>query len=219
MKPFRTIVFDFDLTLVDSTRPVTRCINQALEQMGRDVVSEVDVRNTIGLTLVDTYRRLTGDDDREATDQFRELFHAGADRFIVAETMFLPGVEDAIRTMKDRELTLGIVSTKRRARILAILERLGLVESFDEVLGGDSVSRHKPHPEGLEAMLELLGSTANQCLFVGDHEVDGGAAMAASVPYVGVLTGGATAETLRPYSPLAVLDGVHRLPEWLAAAV
>ena len=212
----RALIFDFDQTLVDSTGPVARCINYALSSMGRPAVSEAVARNTIGLTLVDAFRRLTNDEDPSASDEFRHHFHTAADTIVVGETQLIEGVEPALSRLASVGLSMSIVSTKRRDRIEAILMRLGIVEMFEIVLGGNDVARHKPDPEGILGAIQRLDVELHEVVYVGDHVVDGGAATAAGVGFVGVLTGSASADSLRPYNPLALLSGVDQLPGWLS---
>ena len=46
-------------------------------------------------------------------------------------------------------------------------------------MGFESVTNHKPHPEGVLLALERLGADPGQCVVVGDTPADIGAAQAA----------------------------------------
>lgn len=62
MRPPGAVIFDFDLTLVESTEGVTDCANYALQALGLPTVSTDRVRQTIGLTLPHTFHALSGKD-------------------------------------------------------------------------------------------------------------------------------------------------------------
>src|SRR5262249_51265508 len=50
---FKTIIFDFDYTLADSSRGIIQCTNYALLSMGLPSVSDEAVCRTIGMSLKD----------------------------------------------------------------------------------------------------------------------------------------------------------------------
>ena len=142
-----TVVFDFDYTLADSSRAVVECVNVAFTAMGLAVPSEDEIRRTIGLSLPETLGRLAGEPHRHRAEEFRAFFRARSDEVMVQWTVMLPGVPDAVRELKRRGHRLGIVSTKFRMRIEATLEREGLRDPFDMIVGGEDVKEFKPHPE------------------------------------------------------------------------
>ena len=60
----------------------------------------------------------------------------------------------------------------------------GLIDYFDIVVGGDTVSKSKPYPEPLEFALLNLGIAASSAVFVGDSTVDQNASIAANIPFI-----------------------------------
>jgi phosphoglycolate phosphatase-like HAD superfamily hydrolase len=59
----RAVLFDFDLTLVDSVQGVTDSANHALHALGLPTVGAEVVRRTIGLPLEQTLTELSGSTD------------------------------------------------------------------------------------------------------------------------------------------------------------
>ncbi len=212
--PFRAVLFDFDYTLGDSSEGIVLCVNRALESLGRPPAPPEAIRPTIGLSLEAIFHRLTGANGSEAR-RFREAFIACADEVMARHTRLYPGVPALLRTLKDRGLSLGIVTTKRAHRVLEVASRDGIAGMLDVVVGSDMVERPKPDPEGLLLALRRFGLRPAQALFVGDSAVDGAAAQAATVPFAAVLTGETPPEELRRYSPRAVLPTVCDLPPHL----
>ena len=49
---------------------------------------------------------------------------------------------------------------------------------FAAVISGDCVTRHKPHPEGLERLQKHFGCRASEIVMIGDHDYDMAAATA-----------------------------------------
>jgi 3-amino-5-hydroxybenzoic acid synthesis related protein len=86
-------------------------------------------------------------------------------------------------------LRLSILTGKDRERTLATLDRFQLAEFFDVVLASDQLRFPKPHPEGMERSLWLLGTSARQAAFVGDSVNDISCAQAAGVRSIAVTWG------------------------------
>ena len=187
--PISAILFDFDFTLADSSVPVVECVNFALRGLGLPEAPTDAVMRTIGLHLSETLVELAGPEHRPRAKEFLDLFEKRADIVMVQGTEVYDDVPEVVDGLKSLGMRLGIVSTKYRRRIEAILERDGLLSSFDTIIGGDDVVRHKPYPDPIHAALASLGADADQAVYVGDSLPDAQAAQAASIPFVAVLSG------------------------------
>jgi phosphoglycolate phosphatase len=75
---------------------------------------------------------------------------------------------------------LGLCTNKPEAPTHVILDKFGLKPFFKAVVGGDRLPTRKPDPAMLYLVMKEL--SADQCLFVGDSEVDVATAKAAEVP-------------------------------------
>jgi phosphoglycolate phosphatase len=187
----RAVLFDFDLTLADSTRGAIECINYALAKMRLPQAKPQTIRATIGLSLPATLTRLTGLTDPALAKDFTANFVECADLRMVDLTSIFPDAARSLRELRKANIKTGIVSTKYRYRIEAILARDGLTEDFDVIVGGEDVVRHKPDPEGIRQALKRIGASGPDAVYVGDHPVDAMAASAAGIPFIAVLTGNA----------------------------
>jgi len=209
---FKTIIFDFDYTLADSSRGIIECINYALRCLNLPPASEEAACRTIGMALKDTFGALTSIDDPGLAAEFSRLFISKADEVMVDSTELFSYAAPTIRGLKRRDLSLGIVSTKYRHRIEAVLARDGLLDPIDVIIGGEDVSRHKPDPEGLFKALEKLQTPHSRALYVGDSIIDAIVAERAGTPFVAVLSGTTARESFESYRPLDVIDTLVELP-------
>lgn len=215
----QAIIFDFDYTLADSSRGIVECINYALTMMGQPPCSEDACHATIGLSLPETLRTLTGLHTPEQAATFVRHFTARADVVMVPSATLYPGVPDLLRRLTGRGLTLGILSSKYAYRIRQILDGQGIVECFAAIVGGEDVQRPKPDPQGLHRLLNRLGQTAEQVILVGDSLVDAQTAQAGAVRFIAVLQGTTNAQAFAPYRPLAVLGTVSELDTALGSGI
>jgi phosphoglycolate phosphatase len=207
----RAVLFDFDFTLGDSADAIVHCSRAAFADMGLEPAEPRAIRRTIGLTLHDSFRVLTGDEERG--DEYTRCYVGHADQVMTAMTTVYPPAATVLATMRSRGVATAIVSTKYRYRIESILAHVGLTGAVDFIVGGEDVSRHKPDPEGLRRALDGLSIDGASALYVGDHPVDGHAAARAGIRFVRVLTGEDFGdEPWAGIEPLATVAHVGELP-------
>lgn len=212
----RGVLFDFDFTLGDSADAIVHCSRAACADMGLEPAEPRAIRRTIGLTLQESFRVLTGDPAAAPAEEYTRRYVAHADRVMTAMTTVYAPAAAVLATMRARGVATAIVSTKYRYRIESILEHAGLAGAVDVIVGGEDVTRHKPDPEGLQRALGGLGIDGASALYVGDHPVDGHAAARAGVRFVRVLTGEDFGDG--PWAgiqPLATMADVGELPAML----
>ncbi len=186
---FFTVIFDFDYTLVDSSKGVITCINYALKKMDLPLVSAEEARETIGLSLKETFLKITAQQYSHRVGEFPSLFGEHADEVMADLTYIYSDVPGIIARLKKRNMKLAIVSTKLRYRIETILKRENLIRMFDVIIGGEDVLQHKPNPEGLLKAIKKLNSDPACTIYVGDSLTDAKTAKRANIAYAAVLTG------------------------------
>ena len=189
MKHYSAVCFDFDYTLGDSTDSIVAGFQYGFERLGHPVPDRETVRGTIGYLLEDAYTMLTGDRDPERQALFRAYFLEVAKPRQREETFLFPGAAELLRGLRVRGVRLGIVSTKTGETIEYIMDRLGLGDCLDFVIGSSDVKHHKPHPEGLEMALDRLGLPPERVLYCGDTVLDAEAAQRAGLEFAAVLNG------------------------------
>jgi len=212
---FTSVIFDFDYTLADSSTGEVECVNYSLRAMNLPPAANHNIHTMIGVSLPETFRRLTQDPNASRSDEFVQLFIRRADEVMLDYIVLFDSVKPTIKTLMDRGLTLGIVSIKYRRRIEAFLQREDLTNVFKIIVGGEDVPVHKPDPTGLLMAIDRLGSTSSRCVYVGDSVVDAETARRVSVPFIAVLSGVTRKDAFRDFAPLAIIDNLHSLPNFL----
>jgi phosphoglycolate phosphatase len=207
-----SVIFDFDYTLADSSAGEVECVNYALRAMNLPPAANSDIHTMIGVSLPETFRRLTREANQTRSDEFVELFIKRADEVMLNYIVLFDSVRPAVKQLIANGLTLGIVSTKYHRRIEAFLKREKLTDVFNIIVGGEDVTAHKPDLTGLLMALDKLGKPPSQSIYVGDSVVDAETAQRAGVPFVAVLSGVTLKEAFRNYTPLAVIDNLRSLP-------
>ncbi|HPZ75802.1 MAG TPA: HAD family hydrolase [Thermosynergistes sp.] len=200
------VLFDFDMTLVDSSWGITRAMNALARAVGLPRVSRRRVLRTIGLPLERAWFELWGRVESEWANIYRE-------RFVNVESKHLkplPGAIAALEELMAAGLKLGVVTNRRFAS--KVVSLTGLDRYFVAVIGLERVSNPKPHPEALEEGLRCLGLASGEAAFVGDSEIDMETARRANIRGIGVTTGAFDAEALMKAGAWRVINDLSELP-------
>jgi phosphoglycolate phosphatase len=204
----RVLLFDFDYTLADSSAAIVECLSYALNSAFLPVPPKKLMLSTIGMSLTDTFAALASG---RPSQPLIESFRKRADEVMVDGTKLYKSVSAVIPALKRQGYLLGIVSTKYRFRIEAILERDRLLPFFDIIVGGEDVAKHKPDPEGLFKAMLQLHCDQQSVVFIGDSVIDAQTAIAAGVRFVGVCTGATSKKELQKSGALQVMEDLEEL--------
>lgn len=215
MNKYEAVIFDFDYTLGDSTNGIWLSVNYGLEKLGFEAKSKEEVSKTIGLSLVDTYMTLTKRQDESEAKLFAKYFVEKADEVMVDNTDLYPSAKEVLQKLSDSTCKVGIVTTKYRYRIEAILDKFGMRDVIDMIVGGEDVKVQKPSPEGLLLAIAHMGTDKTKVLYVGDSIVDAQTAQRAGVDFAGVLTGTTEKDAFEQYKSVCIakdLFEIYNLP-------
>ena len=209
----RAVIFDFDLTLADSSPGFEACHRYAAERLGLTPPTLDAVRRSIGTPPHLAVPMLYGPAVDGRVDEYLDIYQPHADKVMGPLTLILPGARETLQRLTDAGIPFAIVSQKLRYRVEEVLQREGLLDAFACVLGGEDVPAFKPHPSGLLLALGRLGVSASDAIYVGDTTIDAEAAANAGLRFVAVLTGPTTREDLASYTTAAILDSIGSLPD------
>ncbi|HLW10794.1 MAG TPA: HAD-IA family hydrolase [Fermentimonas sp.] len=211
MNNYDTYIFDFDYTLADSSKGIIYCFNHVLEKHGFNNISEERIKRTIGMTLQNSFKVLTGENDMDKIFAYVKEYVKTADGCMTDNTVLFPETTEVLETLKENGVKLGIVSTKYRYRIKEVLDREFECNLIDVIVGGEDVTTHKPSPEGLLLAIDKLNSNKNRCLYIGDSTIDAETAQAAGVDFYGVLNGATTRDELSKYPNIMIAKDLNNL--------
>ena len=189
MGKYKAYIFDFDLTLADSSKGILICFKHTLSEFGYPIPSDKEIYNTIGMTLVDAFDVLTGIPNNSQREEMRLVYVKKADEEMVRNTFFYDNTLAILQTLQNAGVKVGIVSTKFRYRIEDTFKYQGGSFPVDEIVGGEDVFNAKPSPDGLNIIIERLKVDRCDVLYIGDSYIDAETAQNAGVDFAGVTTG------------------------------
>lgn len=204
----KTILFDLDGTLIDSTDAILESFGVAYETFGHRAPEAETIKKLIGHPL-DVMFMMLGINASQASDYvatYKEHY-----RLISRQkTTLLPFAREAIE-QASYLATLGVVTTKTARYSEELLEHLGVMHHFKVLIGRESVTHPKPHPEPILKALQALNRPTTNTWMIGDTPMDLLSAKEAGVEGIGVLCGYSThAELLTHTKHIALhaLDAV-----------
>lgn len=201
----KTILFDLDGTLIDSTEAILESFGVAFETFGTSVPEDESIKKLIGHPL-DLMFTMLGVDVLQA-DAYVGAYKEHYRLISRQKTTLLPLAYEAI-TYASQIATLGIVTTKTARYSQDLLEHMGVMHHFKVLIGRENVTHPKPHPEPIQKALAALGSDPSRTWMVGDTPMDILCAKEAGVQSVGVLCGYASRYDLRPHTDCIVRDAL-----------
>ncbi len=189
MSRYKAYVFDFDLTLADSSKGILICFKHTLERFGYDIPDDMTIYKTIGLTLTDAFDVLTNIPQNPQREEMRKVYVEKANEVMSKNTFFYDDTIAILQTLCQANVKIGIVSTKMRYRIVESFEMQAHCHPYDLIIGLEDVDAPKPDPQGLELMMKKLGTDSKDVLYIGDSYIDAETAVNAGVDFAGVTTG------------------------------
>lgn len=194
--PFDAIGFDLDGTLLDTQRDLAAAVNHALELGGFPTVPESEGEVLIGGGAKLMLKKILDAHGVSEAD-FRPLYKALLAYYSennAVHTRPYPGVDDTLKELADRKITMAVVTNKFESFAREILTTLGLANHFVAIIGGDTMGKgadgtylSKPHPDPvIEAQKRC---NAARFVFIGDSTYDVAAARGASVPVIAAAYG------------------------------
>lgn len=167
-----TLLFDLDGTLIDSTAPIRRSLDQALATFGLDPVGDDELQATIGPPLLISLTSLLAGRGAD-TGLAAELLAAYRSTYVVDSielALAYPGIEEMLEMVGGLR-RLGVVTSKPKIFAVPILETLGLARHF-EVIEGPEIGESEEKPVTLARALDLLGIPAAETTLIGDRHFD-----------------------------------------------
>lgn len=210
---YKAVVFDFDLTLADSSGAIIECYKHTISEFGYALPSDREIFETIGKTLLDSFTILTGVSDDMKKEEMRKIYVAHADKVMASGTRFYPETLSLLDGLGERGVKTAVVSSKMKYRIEeTFMYHYGRVP-IDLIIGLHDMPKPKPAPDGLLLAAEQLDVGAEDVLYVGDSFIDAETAANAKVDFAAVTTGPTLRSEFESYPNICICGSLSELRE------
>lgn len=79
-----------------------------------------------------------------------------------------PGIKELLECLKNQDYRIAIASSTRTESVMEHIGGAGLLPYFDEIIGGDMVTRSKPNPDIFLKAAERLHTPPEDCCVIED---------------------------------------------------
>jgi len=190
---YQACIFDLDGTLANTLNSIAYFANGALTACGYSTIEVEKYRYLVGNGADKLVRRMLN----TVTDSFTEdevnHLRKTYDTLYESDSMYLvtgyDGIQKLLEALKRSNMKLAVLSNKPHNVTEEVVRSLFGNDVFDLCYGQRPQVERKPSPQGALLIAKELGITPEQCLYIGDTNVDMRTGEAAGMNTVGVLWG------------------------------
>jgi len=183
------VIFDLDGVLVDTAVFHYQAWKRLADELG--IPFDIEKNEALkGISRMDSLDKILDWGKVQKTDaEKQQLAERKNESYLeLLDTMktgdVLPGTIALLSWLKNNQKKIALGSASKNAP--AILEKTGIMEYFDVVIDGNSVSRSKPDPQVFLLGAEKLGVDPANCVVFEDAQSGIEAAIAAGMEVVAV---------------------------------
>lgn len=183
----KTVLFDLDGTLLDTLQDIADSVNYAMNEMGFPAKTLEEVRKSVGNGIQKLIEGVVPNDKKDQAPKALEIFRPYYAAHSQVKSAPYPGILPLIDRLTKDGYACGVVSNKPNKAVLELCETF--FPSFAVAAGEKEGVARKPKPDGIFRALEEIGGNKEQCIYIGDSDVDIITAKNAGIPAIAVTWG------------------------------
>lgn len=186
---YNTLIFDLDGTLLNTLDDLANSVNYALHKLNFPTRSSEEICSFVG-NGVEKLIELSVP-EKTSYDQFAKcllIFKKHYSENMRNETRPYDGIIGLLEYLKKNNYNMAIVSNKFQEGVTDLNNHY-FSDYIDVAIGKSPEMRKKPYPDTVLAAIDKLGASKENCLYIGDSEVDIKTAQNANIKSVGVAWG------------------------------
>ncbi|MGR3758768.1 HAD-IA family hydrolase [Roseobacteraceae bacterium NS-SX3] len=211
----RTVIFDLDGTLADTSGDLLAAANACFRQMGLgDVLThpgDAAVALRGGKMMLTHGLKRAGQYNDSTVEEFYPVLLEAYRDAIDHHTYLYPGAMEAVHALKSAGYGVGICTNKPEALAEQLMRSLGVRDDFASLVGADTLPVRKPDPAPLREAARRAGGDPARTILVGDSDTDRRTSAAAGVPSI-LVTFGPSGEDMAALMPEGLLERFADLP-------
>lgn len=171
-KRYRCVIFDLDGTLLDTLDDLTDSVNAALLKYGFSVRTKEEVRHFVGNGIAKLIERAVPEGTgKEETKKVYEYFCDYYREHCQDKTRPYEGIEPLLSDLKAKGYQLAIVSNKADFAVKELNDHF-FKKWVSVAIGEKEGVLRKPAPDTVFTAMKELDMSKDDCIYVGDSDVD-----------------------------------------------
>lgn len=214
----KACIFDLDGTLTNTLESMTYSVNLTLEEMGLSKITKDQCRLFVGngaRVLMEKSLKAAGDTDASRIEEGMEIYGRIFDQNCTYHVTPYEGIPEMLKVLKDKGIHLAVLSNKPDRQTVKVVKAIFGEELFDCAQGQKEGIRRKPEPDGVWYLMEQMHVSKEECLYIGDSEVDAATGRNAGLKTIGVLWGFRDRKTLETAGADDLIDRPDELLQFV----
>ena len=205
----KAILFDLDGTLLNTLNDLNATLNYTLNNFSLYNVTITQTRNFIGNGVRNLIKKAIGNakiDEEKAYEIFKNYYR----NHIKDYTNTYDGIIELLKTLKEKNIKIAVVSNKYQEGVEILVNHL-LKPYIDIAVGSSEKVKVKPAPDMVNIVLNKLNVNKEDCLFVGDSDVDIITGKSNNMTTIAVTWGYKDIDVIRSNNPDYIIDKPQQL--------
>ena len=214
----KACIFDLDGTLTNTLESMTYSVNLTLEEMGLSKITKDQCRLFVGngaRVLMEKSLKAAGDTDASRIEEGMEIYGRIFDQNCTYHVTPYEGIPEMLKALKDKGIQLAVLSNKPDRQTVKVVKAIFGEELFDYAQGQKEGIRRKPEPDGVWYLMEQMHVSKEECLYIGESEVDAATGRNAGLKTIGVLWGFRDRKTLETAGADDLIDRPDELLQFV----
>ena len=217
MSKYKILIFDLDGTLVDSLTDLANATNKGLEAVGLATHPISAYKKFVGNGRDMLIKRAMGDksDDLDLYKKVESVFDREYKIHSNDNTAPYEGCAEMLNKLANANIKTAVLSNKPDEFVAEILKKVYPNHEFSVAWGNKAEYPKKPDGTSLNAILKELSLNREDCLYIGDSDVDVFTADNAGVDMLGVEWGFRGREELLSAGAKVVVKTAEEILEYI----
>ena len=214
----KACIFDLDGTLTNTLESMTYSVNLTLKEMGLSQITKDQCRMFVGngaRVLIEESLKVSGDPKASRIEEGMKIYGRIFDQNCTYHVTLYEGIPEMLKALKDRGIHLAVLSNKPDRQTVKVVKEIFGDNIFDYAQGQKDGIRRKPEPDGVWYLMEQMQVSKEECLYIGDSEVDAATGRNAGLKTIGVLWGFRDRKTLETAGADDLIDRPDELLQFV----
>ena len=210
-KKYKLLIFDIDGTILDTSEGIISSIKFALKKNDLSVSNDFDYRVFIGPPVEQSLRKyfpfLNDELNKKVCLDFRNNYKS-KDLF---KAKLYPHLLDFLEKAKKNGMEIAVATYKREDYAFEIMSHFGIT-SFAKIIIGQDFEGKRNKKDIIDIAIKSCGHKYNECLMIGDTDIDGNAARDLGIGFLEILFGFGFKKDNRYFGPsIGCINGFNEL--------
>ena len=211
---YKACIFDLDGTLTDTLESLTYSVNATLSELGLRQITHTECKSFVGngaRRLIEQSIQAAGDPKAERIEEAMEIYGRIFKKYCTYQVAPYDGIVDMLQELKIQGVQLAVLSNKPHLQTKDVVANFFDKDTFKRVYGQQEGVPRKPDPAAATYVADKLQVLPEECVYVGDSDVDMRTGVSAGMKTVGVTWGFRTKDVLIEHGAHCTIDIAEEL--------